>query len=400
MAEAPTDRQASRAWSWLLGGAVAGWALIAFYLVHWGRRWALDLRVYRAAGASLYDHGAPYVSLFTRYRLPFTYPPFALIVLSPLSLGRVGLVMGLWWSANACALVAILYIAIAAVTQFSRRQALVIAAATGALAMIGLEPLRSNLDYGQINLLVMLLVVVDLTRIRGRWRGVLVGVAAAIKLTPLVYLAYFFVDRDRRSAYRGMATFAGVTALSWLILPSDSARYWFHEAFSPGRTGPVGSTRNQSWNGLVHRAPFHGGGLGMALWVSLSVATLVVGILGAKWLIALGRTIDAVLAFALTELLVSPISWTHHWSWLVLAGVVLVARWGEDRVLSVTLVAVLGVAIAEPYFWSVHGWVGRLLGDSLTLAGATLLVVLASGAKKTLRTPTNPVLLGRSGIDS
>jgi alpha-1,2-mannosyltransferase len=371
--------------NWVLGAAVVAWAFVGFYLAHWGAGWALDLRVYRAAGHSLYHHGAPYSSLFTANRLPFTYPPFALLLLSPLSLGPVALVKALWWLGNALALIGLLYFVIVTALGVTRRTALLVAAAGAAVGTLALEPLRSNLDYGQINLLLMALVVVDVSKVKGHSRGLLVGVAAAIKLTPLVYLAYFVVDRDRRSALRGAACFAATTALAWLIVPSDSVRYWFHEAFSPSRTGPVGSVSNQSWNGVVYRAPFHAGAPGVVLWVSASLLTLVVGVLAARWLVGLGRTVDALLALALTELLVSPISWSHHWSWAVIVPVVLVERWGKDRMLAIALTALLVIAIAEPYWWSVHGWLGDLLGNSLTLAGAALLVVLALGARREVR---------------
>ncbi len=376
--------------TWVIGVAVVAWAFIGFYLAHWGGGWALDLRVYRAAGHSLYHQGAPYSSLFTASRLPFTYPPFALLVLSPLSLGPLAVIKGLWWLCNGLALIGLLYLVIVTALGVSRRPALLLVTAGAAVGTLALEPLRSNLDYGQINLLLMALVVVDVARVKGRARGLLIGVAAAIKLTPLVYLAYFVVDRDRRSAVRGGACFVAATALAWLIVPSDSTRYWFHEAFSPARTGPVGLVSNQSWNGVVHRAPFHAGGFGVVLWVAASAVTLVVGVLAARWLVGLGRSIDALLALALTELLISPISWSHHWSWVVIVPVVVVERWGKDRSLTSALVAVLVIAIAEPYWWSVHGWLGDLLGNSLTLAGATLLVVLAVGARREVRSMVGP----------
>jgi len=376
--------------NWVLGAAIVVWAFIGFYLAHWGAGWALDLRVYRAAGHSLYDHGAPYSSLFTASRLPFTYPPFALLVLSPLSLGPLAVIKGLWWLCNGLALIGLLYLVIVTALGVSRWPALLLAAAGAAVGTLALEPLRSNLDYGQINLLLMALVVVDVARVKGRARGLLIGVAAAIKLTPLVYLAYFVVNRDRRSAVRGAGCFVAATALAWLIVPSDSTRYWFHEAFSPARTGPVGLVSNQSWNGVVHRAPFHADAFGVVLWVVVSAVTLAVGVLAARWLVGLGRSIDALLALALTELLISPISWSHHWSWVVIVPVVLVERWGKDRALTSALGAVLVIAIAEPYWWSVHGWLGDLLGNSLTLAGATLLVVLALGARREVRSMAGP----------
>jgi alpha-1,2-mannosyltransferase len=368
---------------WLLGLAVLAWALIGLYLFHWGATWALDLRVYRAAGHALYHDGAPYSSLFTANRLPFTYPPFALLVLSPLSVGPLGLTKALWWGLNEAALIAIVYLLLSVAWTMSKRRSLVIAVAASAVGTLAFEPLRSNLDYGQINLLLMLLVVVDITRVRGRARGLCVGVAAAIKLTPLLYLAYFVIDRDRRSALRGTATFFVLTALSWLILPTASTHYWLHEAFTPSRTGPVGSVSNQSWNGVAHRAPFHGGAAGVVLWILASLVTLSVGILAARWLAEGRRVIDALLALALCEVMVSPISWSHHWSWVIVIPIVLVARWGEgDRVLNVALLGLALVAVAEPYWWSLHGWFGDLCADSLTLMGAFALVALFRRARR------------------
>jgi alpha-1,2-mannosyltransferase len=141
---------------------------------------------------------------------------------------------------------------------------------------------------------------------------------------------------------------------------------------------------------VVHGARFHADAFGVVLWVVASAVTLVVGVLAARWLVGLGRNIDALLALALIELLISPISWSHHWSWVVIVPVVLVERWGKDRALTSALGAVLVIAIAEPYWWSVHGWLGDLLGNSLTLAGATLLVVLALGARREARSMVGP----------
>ncbi len=357
--------------------ALATWAFIGFYLFHWGATWALDLRVYRAAASSLWHHGSPYTTAYTSNDLLFTYPPFALLVLSPLSFGSLALAKALWWLVNGVALVVVLFVGITtAGPSVAKRRALLFAAAGGAVATIALEPLRSNLDYGQVNLVLMALVVLDLLVVRGRGRGVLVGVAAALKLTPLVYLAYFLVQGDRRSALRGAGTFVGLGVLSWAVLPSQSARYWLHDAFSPGRTGPVGSVSNQSWNGLVHRPPFHAGPAGVALWALLSAVTVAVGVVAARRRMQAGRRVDAVLALALVELLVSPISWSHHWSWLVLAPIVAWSAWADRPVRLACLVG-LGIAFAEPYWWPVGGWLGAIFADSLTLAGAALLAALA-----------------------
>jgi len=360
--------------AWLVAGTAA-WALVAVYLAHFGVHWALDLRVYRDAGRSLYDGMNPYTGRFTGGGLPFTYPPFGLLVLSPLALWSLGGVEVTWWVLNGVALVVLVSLVCVHALGLGTRRAIAVGAVVAAVGTLALEPLRSNFDYGQLNVLLMLLVVIDVTSVRGRGPGVLVGIAAAIKLTPLLYLAYFLLERDRRAMIRGAVTFAGATALSWLVLPAESWRYWIHEAFLPSRAGVVGWATDQSWNGLFHRPPFHGGAIGAALWLVVAAGTLVVGILAARRWIERGRRIEALLALALSELLVSPISWSHHWSWLILLPVVAWAN-RQDHVLVWSFLAVTAVAIAAPYGWGLHGWPGAVCDDSLTVSGAALLVVL------------------------
>jgi alpha-1,2-mannosyltransferase len=201
--------------------------------------------------------------------------------------------------------------------------------------------------------------------------------AAAIKLTPLVFLFYFVATRDRRSLLRAAGVVVGVTVMSWAILPSDSARYWFHQVFDASRTGSLGVVSNQSWNGMLHRAPFDGGQLGTAVWLVLSIATLVCGAVVCRWMVGEGRTAEAVFVLALTELLVSPVSWTHHWSWLVLAPVVAVSLWRIHRVVAIGTLVLLGLGVFAPYLWLRTPPVSYLASNSLVLGGAFVLVAWA-----------------------
>jgi alpha-1,2-mannosyltransferase len=367
--------------------AVVVWSLSALYMWHFGPSWHLDLRVYRAADRKLFAGGNPFVGLFTANKLPFTYPPFALLALSPLASGRLGLVEALWWLVSSAALVALLFLLLETgrsrdargLGHFDERRlrlrSLAVAAALGAVATLALEPVRSNMNYGQINLILMLLVVCDLTSVNSRWRGVMVGLAAAIKLTPLVYLAYFLVSRDRKSFLRGGATFVVATAATWLALPSESALYWFHEVASPSRTGDVAGVSNQSWDGLLNRAPFHGGGLATVLWVVLCVATVASGVLLVRRRSVEERPAETILVLALVELLISPISWTHHWSWLVLAPLATVSLWSRHRVVAWLLVVLVVLAVAAPYWWITHGPLSDVASDSLVIGAAAALVV-------------------------
>jgi len=379
--------------TWVVAtAAVVVWLISAGYMVHFGAHWHLDLRVYRSAGYALYHGGSPFTAFYTESHLPFTYPPFALLVLSPLSLGPLGLIEALWWLASSAALVFTLYRLLTVNTGevpqepapapsglgMAKPRALAVAALLGAAATLALEPVRSNMDYAQINLLLMLLVVVDLTNQQTKrtwWRGCLVGVAGAIKLTPLLYLAAFAVRRDWRSLARGVGTFVAATAVSWLILPSDSTLYWFHQATDAQRTGPIAIVSNQSWNGLLRRPPFHWGDPTAALWVILVIATVACGVFLAARLTAAHRTAETVMALGLTELLVSPVSWTHHWSWVAIAPIAAVSLWRVHRAVAWLLLVLVALAVAAPYLWIQHGPASYVAGNALVLMGAAVLVV-------------------------
>lgn len=354
-------------------GVVAGttavlWAGYILY-ARLGSRFSLDLRVYRAGTKSLIAGHNPYHLLFTSYHLPFTYPPVALFVLSPLSLGPVQVVETVWWLLNAAAVTAVLTIAISSALALDRKRALSFALFAAPVLSLAFEPLRSNTDYGQINMLLLLLVLFDITRRRpARGGGVLVGLAAAIKLTPLVYFIYFALARNWAALRNGIITFIGLGLAVFLVLPAESKVFWFHEEFDPGRTGPVGSARNQSWYGVLHRWPFPGHGVAI-LWCVIVALTVAVGADLVRRLMARDRVIDAVVALGLTGELVSPISWSHHWVWIALIPVLLVRGFRGQPAVVVTMWLLALVAVVAPYAWSAPG-----MSDSLTLAGGLVLV--------------------------
>lgn len=181
---------------------------------------------------------------------------------------------------------------------------------------------------GQINLILMAMILLDMLVIgaRGsRWGGVLVGVAAAIKLTPLVFLGHLFITGRRKDALRGLATFVLLQGLMFLINAHDAAKYWTITLPDTGRIGPVHWAGNQSLNALMNRAT------DLAPWASK--AAMGIGFLlaiPALWLLIRfhrkGQALAALLVTAFWTLLISPISWTHHWVWVVPLIVLLVSR--------------------------------------------------------------------------
>jgi alpha-1,2-mannosyltransferase len=352
----------------MAGSAVLAWTASISY-ADLGSRFSLDLRVYRAAAKSLVAGHNPYQLFFTGYHLAFTYPPAALLALTPFSLGSVQLVEGLWWFLNSLVLAVILYLGIRSTLGLTRSRSFWTALVFAPTLSLAFEPLRTNTSYGQINMVLLLLVVVDISKVPHRFQGGLVALAGALKLTPLVYLLYFAVKGQWRTVFRGLLTFVCVGAVAFAALPSESRTYWFHQVFDPSRTGAVGSRRNQSWYGLVHRWPFteHWATLS---WSVLSLVTLGAAVMLVDRLVRRNLLVDAVVALGLCSELISPISWSHHWVWIVLVPVLLVRGFKGQPLVAATMLLLCLVAAVGPYAWDLHGWSGRGVDDTLVVAGA------------------------------
>ncbi|MCP2092390.1 MULTISPECIES: glycosyltransferase 87 family protein [Actinosynnema] len=296
------------------------WAVVALSLVvhEWSRSGfaLIDLRVYRVGGEAwlsgvpLYAPGFP--APLQGPELPFTYPPLAAVLFA--------LVEPLPWTVAAVAWTVLCVLALTAVCVLAARRLnappqLGVLVATGALL---LEPVRATLDFGQVNLFLMALVAFDCLVERPVWRrGVLTGIAAAVKLTPLVFLIFFLARGDRRSAAWAAGTFAGGDALGFLLAPSDSAGYWFGALLDPGRIGGIAYASNVSVRGALHRLGLPGG-VEPVLWLLLAA-----GVAAVAWLAARRHEpVTALVAVSAVGLLASPISWSHHWVWAAPALVV------------------------------------------------------------------------------
>ncbi|WP_280356253.1 glycosyltransferase 87 family protein, partial [Nocardia otitidiscaviarum] len=194
-----------------------------------------------------------------------------------------------------------------------RRLAVFVTACATPLALL-LEPARSTLDFGQVNLLLMALVAADCLVEKPRWRrGVLIGIAAAVKLTPAAFVLYFLIRRDYRAAVTAAVTGAAATAVTFLVLPRSSIDYWFGGlGNASGLSGSAFHT-NQSIQAVLTRLSVHKP-LSTILWLAIAAALLVLVVA------AMRRAVDfppLLLAInAVFTLLVSPISWSHHWIWI------------------------------------------------------------------------------------
>jgi alpha-1,2-mannosyltransferase len=187
------------------------------------------------------------------------------------------------------------------------------AALLTALLGLWLEPVQQNLIWGQINLLLMLLVMADYALPdRSRWKGVGIGLAAGFKLTPAIHIPYLLLTGRRRQAAIATATFSGTILLGFLVLPREANQYWLGGLFDdPVRVGTVSYLSNQSLHGLLGRAVHDSSNLD-TLWLFPAAAVGVFGLLLAARQHRRGRELLGILTTAVTGLLVSPISWSHH----------------------------------------------------------------------------------------
>ncbi|WAM00236.1 glycosyltransferase 87 family protein [Streptomyces sp. Je 1-369] len=296
-----------------------------------------DTLVYRAEGAAVANGSDLYGFTVTEWELPATYPPFAAILFVPTTWLPLGALKTVFLVGNV-ALLALLVRLSCKLAGLPVRAPFLCAATALAL---WLEPVFQTVLFGQINLALACLVLWDLTRPPGAvGKGFAVGVAAGIKLTPAVFVVYLLLRGRVREAAVAFAGFAGTVLLGALVLPAASVDFWTRRIFETGRVGKVWIVDNQSLQGLVARL-LHDAEPGAAWAVPAAVAA-VVGL----WLVR--RAPDeprALLLAAFTALLVSPISWSHHWVWCVPLSAVLIAA-GRPRV-----AAAVAVLFAARTFW-------------------------------------------------
>ena len=295
-----------------------------------GARYPLfDLRIYDAAvrywanGNDLYAY-AQFDSV--NGTLGFTYPPLAAALMSPMAVLD-------WPVVSTLTVVAILACGAFCVWVCLRERwtlpsrATWVAGGIGTAVAFALEPIRLNLGFGQINLFLGALVLGDLLvlgRRNSRWTGVGIGLAMAVKITPGIFLLYLLLARQWRAAVVAVATAAGTTLGAALIAPAETRQFFGSLLFSD-RTGYVGATANQSINGLIARFAYPAPPSRL-LWLG---AVVLVGIIAVVRIRAALRRDDRLAALTLTGLagvLVSPVSWAHHFVWVIPAVVVVAAQ--------------------------------------------------------------------------
>jgi alpha-1,2-mannosyltransferase len=334
---------------------LAGWLVYA--LVHPASYtlYPVDLGVYRDGGLIVRHVSPPYNGklAYPLYDWPvnnealkFTYTPFSALVFAVVSFVPWSILPRLSEVVNLVALAIAAWCTMGGLGYRDRRVKAG-GALLGTAAGLLTEPVFRDMYLGQINIILMAMIIWDLcqpdTVASRRWKGIATGVAAGIKLVPLVFIPYLLLTRKFRQAALAAAGFVGTVLLGFVILPGDSREWWFGGLFfQDGRTGFVGWGGNQSLRAILTRAE---GSIDTATipWVAAVVVVTVLGMLAAAMLYRSGHAMLGLLMTALIGLLDSPISWDHHWVW-VMPAMMAAAHYGVRGWRSRRRAAALGCA--------------------------------------------------------
>ncbi len=348
----------------------------------------IDLKVYIDGTRHLGD-GTLYDFFSEPLHLPFTYPPFSALVFVLIGWIPWVLLRILWQAAS--------FVAIAVIIQATLRllgragptaprplpqlPGIVI---TGSALAVFLEPVRTTFNYGQINLFLAALMLLGAASAKQGRAGLSVGLAAGIKLVPAIAGLYYLLQRRWTAVVVAVAGFAATIGIALIVLPEETVRFFTELIFDPSRTGPVYSAINQSWRGALARLAGHDVSTS---WLIAVLLTLALGLAATWWSLRAGDRTAAFLAVQFVGLLVSPISWSHHWVWVL--PLLLWAFFGPHRRHPAALALGVGWLVAtysylvpvlitqqDEFSASRPGW-QAWLGTVYVLLGMLTLLVLA-----------------------
>ncbi|WP_406688270.1 glycosyltransferase 87 family protein [Saccharopolyspora sp. ID03-671] len=390
--------------------------VLAVWFVHWiDTRGYMDTEIYRLGARAWLNGYQVYGDDLTpetpdSATLPFIYPPFAALLFIPLT----------WLSETAAVVVVALcsHLAILVTAYSLARSSRHLAPHAGRVAVATalllpwltiIEPSRETLNYGQINLVLMGLVAADCLLPRTRWpRGMLVGIAAAIKLTPLGFLLLFLLRKDYRAMSITGVTFATTVFVGFLAAPRDSADWWLDKMLSTGDSFGTVYAGNLTLRSLLAKQELTGFALN-SLWIGGSLLLLVLAIMGIRYALSVRDVPLALMINAVWVLLVSPISWSHHWVWAGPALALVFVMSLRNRWYGMTIAVVISAitVLAGPQWYLPNtddrelDWTfsQQIVGNAYTLIGIGFLVCAAIARARLGRRPVNsPEFTSRSLI--
>jgi len=334
------DRRAA-AW---IGVIAAAWCAAWYAIGEFGRPYDFfDMKIYHGAmvwwanGAELYEFIAPQTTL------GFTYPPFAGLTMLPMASLPVQVAGWTNVAAGIGALAVVLAALLGPIADRCGWSRWFVVGLAVPLA-VAIEPVRETLGFGQVNLLLFLLIIADLVALRWRaavgqpreadggplrrfflsgvWAGVGIGLATSIKLTPALFIVYLLVTRQWRAAMTAIGTAIGATLATVMVAAHESTVYFTTVIWDTGRIGVADMTPNQSLAGLLARLYDSMETPGL-LWLSFASLLLALGLSRASHAHADGDELTAFTLIGLTANVISPISWSHHLVFVIPAIIVL-----------------------------------------------------------------------------
>jgi alpha-1,2-mannosyltransferase len=369
------SQRARRRAGWV-AGLLMGVAMCTWYVVQAATTDLLDLSVFRDAGYAithnmpLYSDHFPSTSGFR-----FIYPPFAAILFAPMaSVPQCALQIG--WSA--CTLLLLWWILRVILTRLCVRSP-----NWTATAMLGpvliLEPVRSHFAFGQINIALAALVIADcLDVLPHRLRGIGIGIATGIKITPAAFGLILLLRRDGVGIARALTAFATTVVIGFLARPGDSLHFWGIEFFRTDRAGPHEFSRNQALTGLIARLGA-AGAVKDVLWLLGVAAIVAAAVIAGRRFTRSGMHVAATAVVALAALLAAPLAVTHHWTYVVILIPLLAAP--QHRRWRPLLTAAAVVFVAGPHFalpgsdtTEVESVLRQLVGNAQLITGVALLI--------------------------
>ncbi|WP_292991096.1 glycosyltransferase 87 family protein [Mycobacterium sp.] len=363
----------------------------------------IDIDVYRMGGQA-WLNGQPLYSHDVKFHtpiglnLPFTYPPLAAVMFAPFAW------LGMPAASVTITLITLVLLLVSTMIVLTRLDVWAasrvvpgpawlrrwwLTALVVAFATLHWEPIAANFAFGQINVVLMTLVIAECVPRRTPWpRGLLLGLGIALKLTPAVFLLYFVLRRDRRAVLTSLASVVAAIAAGFALAWQDSWEYWTHTVRNTDRIGSASLNTNQNIAGTLAR-------LGLddhqrfLPWVAACFLVLALTVWAARRALRADQPVLAVICIALFGLTVSPVSWSHHWVWMLPAVLVTATLAWRQRSVALALVSAAGVAVMMwtpidlmPKHHEVSAsWWRQLVGASyLWWALATIVVAGATAA--------------------
>jgi alpha-1,2-mannosyltransferase len=308
--------------------ALAAAPLVEYWLTNPDDQRLVDLDVYRTGGQMVLE-GRPVYDFVTPapQLLPFTYPPISALLAVPLAV--------MSWTTAQWVWTAGIFAALAVTVWFSFRQAEVdrrpLLFAAVMIACTYLMPIRDQVRFGQVDILLVALCVADCMAKRPWWpRGFLIGLATAVKLTPGVFLVYLLITRQWRTFWVATIVTTLLTVLPLLVIREDTLEFWFSALLDPERLGSNAGTTNQSMRGMLLRL-YMNDTVTSVIWVAAVAVVAWYGFRGAYRAYQAKDPLTAVALVGLMAVLLSPVAWIHHLAWVVVVLGAIVGD-GRDRV--------------------------------------------------------------------